>query len=699
MAWTVMSDVPNPITNSSGAPYSGAVLKAYLPGTTTSTSIAIDSSGSSPQTTITANSEGKWEVSGNEILPFIDRTHKWAIFANATDATNNTPAYMGFFDNVPQTFASNAFYSSSYSTLAAALTAASGAELIIDDVKTISSNTTISGVSLRFVEGGRIDPDSGITLTVNESITAPAIQIFGGAGLIRGTFAGKPLLLEWWGAVGDGTTAGGGTDDTAAIAACYAAAAAASNIVPVLFLAKKYRITSNINCNANVPFIGAGKERTQIIKDGNFTGLTFTCDRVEISGFHCIGATGNGGIGIDFDFIPRSHIHDVKSSAHGSHGAIVRSGNLARIDACDFDSNSGDGLNWASGTGTQGGGVTANGCYVSMIDCNGNGGIGFNCATSVANIFENIVAQNNTGKGIELGAGCDRNVFRGYEESNGASSTIESGATGNYVTITEGEIIDSGSDNLVLDFNQAGAYRYTFRKLNAHQLRLENRDALQVQYDGLTSDFTVNEVLTSSSGGSAIIAHVEALTSTTGRLSVYGVTGTFLDNDTITSAGGAAVVNTDANLQSQPWYIREASVDGYHILSLQSTSSDTGYIDISREQAGVTLLRNLSGDVLAQRLRNNSVVTFSDGDTTPAVTGSNVFITDSTGTTTITDFDEGAIGQVIHIKAAGACTIQHTNTVIELDGDANFVMAAGDVLTLCMFEDQVWTEVSRTVAA
>jgi hypothetical protein len=73
-----------------------------LPGTTTSTSIAIAAAGTSPQTSITANAEGKWEVSGNEILPYIDKKHKWGIFANATDATANTPFYMGPFDNVEQ---------------------------------------------------------------------------------------------------------------------------------------------------------------------------------------------------------------------------------------------------------------------------------------------------------------------------------------------------------------------------------------------------------------------------------------------------------------------------------------------------------------------------------------------------------------------------------------------------------------------
>jgi len=105
--FSVMADVPNPLFDLNGDPFSGAVLKAFLPGTTTSTSIAIDSAGGSPQASITANAEGKWEVSGNEILPYIDRKHKWGIFANSADAASNTPFYQGPYDNVEQVLGAN----------------------------------------------------------------------------------------------------------------------------------------------------------------------------------------------------------------------------------------------------------------------------------------------------------------------------------------------------------------------------------------------------------------------------------------------------------------------------------------------------------------------------------------------------------------------------------------------------------------
>lgn len=103
MAWTKMASVPNPVMDSNGDAASGYVLKCYLPGTTTATSIATDNTGGVTASTMTTNSAGKWELSGNEIIPHMDRKVKWGIFANATHAAANTPFYMGPFDNVDQT--------------------------------------------------------------------------------------------------------------------------------------------------------------------------------------------------------------------------------------------------------------------------------------------------------------------------------------------------------------------------------------------------------------------------------------------------------------------------------------------------------------------------------------------------------------------------------------------------------------------
>ena len=89
-----------------------------------------------------------------------------------------------------------------------------------------------------------------------------------------------------------------------------------------------------------------------------------------------------------------------------------------------------------------------------------------------------------------------------------------------------------------------------------------------------------------------------------------------------------------------------------------------------------------------------ATVTTLANDATPSVAASNLFLTG--GTTTITDFDDGIVGQTIKILSAHAVTITDGTPII-LSGGANFVMAATDTLTLTMFNDQVWNEVSRSV--
>ena len=81
-------------------------------------------------------------------------------------------------------------------------------------------------------------------------------------------------------------------------------------------------------------------------------------------------------------------------------------------------------------------------------------------------------------------------------------------------------------------------------------------------------------------------------------------------------------------------------------------------------------------------------------DATPSVVGLSLVV--SGGTTTITDFDDGVVGQTIKLRAAHSLTITHNASIIVLNGGANFAMASGDTLTLTMFTDQVWHEVARS---
>ena len=90
-----------------------------------------------------------------------------------------------------------------------------------------------------------------------------------------------------------------------------------------------------------------------------------------------------------------------------------------------------------------------------------------------------------------------------------------------------------------------------------------------------------------------------------------------------------------------------------------------------------------------------STVTFTSTDATPTIAESETFIT--AGTTAITDFDDGEVGDVIKILAASSIVITH-GAPVSLRGEVSFSMVAGDTLTLAMFNDQVWEEIGRTYA-
>lgn len=96
-----------------------------------------------------------------------------------------------------------------------------------------------------------------------------------------------------------------------------------------------------------------------------------------------------------------------------------------------------------------------------------------------------------------------------------------------------------------------------------------------------------------------------------------------------------------------------------------------------------------AGGAIIERL-----ITFTDGDATPSVKKANLCIT--AGTTAITDFDDGVIGQTIKILATGNITVTDGTPII-LAGSANYTMTDTDTLTLTMFNDQIWQEVARSV--
>lgn len=87
--------------NSSGDPYSGAVLKAYLAGTSTNISMATNSGGGTTFTSVALNSNGYPEHSGSIVIPHVNVNYKIALYATQAAADADSGAIWSIDNLVP----------------------------------------------------------------------------------------------------------------------------------------------------------------------------------------------------------------------------------------------------------------------------------------------------------------------------------------------------------------------------------------------------------------------------------------------------------------------------------------------------------------------------------------------------------------------------------------------------------------------
>ena len=75
-----------------GKPYSGAVLKAYKAGTTTTIAISGNAQGSALSNNVALNASGFPEMSGTVIIPHIDQAYKLSLYPSQAAADSDTGA-------------------------------------------------------------------------------------------------------------------------------------------------------------------------------------------------------------------------------------------------------------------------------------------------------------------------------------------------------------------------------------------------------------------------------------------------------------------------------------------------------------------------------------------------------------------------------------------------------------------------------
>lgn len=198
--------------DSSGNPYSGAVLKAYSAGTSTAIVMATDYTGGTTVSTVTLNSSGFPAVSGNVIIPHIGENYKLALYPTSAAATANTGA-IWTVDNIQ---ISSTVSSGALTDVASATTV--NLNSTETDYFNITGTTTITGVTL--ADGAQVTVKfAGILTITNGSflITGTGANIttaVGATAALRGESGGVVRVL--WYRRGGGSYRGAAAYNTAA---------------------------------------------------------------------------------------------------------------------------------------------------------------------------------------------------------------------------------------------------------------------------------------------------------------------------------------------------------------------------------------------------------------------------------------------------------------------------------------------------
>lgn len=149
----------------------------------------------------------------------------------------------------------------------------------------------------------------------------------------------------------------------------------------------------------------------------------------------------------------------------------------------------------------------------------------------------------------------------------------------------------------------------------------------------------------------------------------------------------------------------DASTNGFTSVTLDSRGEPTSkqlwgrdgddYKVIVKDSAAATIytIDNIRMPGKSRR----PAVTFGSSDTTPTIAESKTFITNASTSANISDFDNGEVGDTIYVRGNTVESGLADSAIMSLHNSGNFVLGDDDVICLHMFEDGVWSEVSRTI--
>ena len=119
------------------------------------------------------------------------------------------------------------------------------------------------------------------------------------------------------------------------------------------------------------------------------------------------------------------------------------------------------------------------------------------------------------------------------------------------------------------------------------------------------------------------------------------------------------------------------------------------YKVVLKDSSGSTIVT--MNDIRLPSHSRRATVTMGPTDDTPTVAEGNYFL--HAGTVSITDFDDGEVGDVFTLRANNGSTTVLTITAsatLLCEGNIDIALRDKDTVTFAMFTDQVWHEIGRS---
>jgi hypothetical protein len=220
-------------------------------------------------------------------------------------------------------------------------------------------------------------------------------------------------------------------------------------------------------------------------------------------------------------------------------------------------------------------------------------------------------------------------------------------------------------------------------------------DANLTTYAGITPSANVQTML-GSADNAAIVSNIGAESHTSNDIDPDRLAGDTVDDNLIDDVIIASTIARDSELPTQASLHIDSLItlsgvgdDSTNLGSFTGvTISDNGTIKAGMQELE-TALEGIGGDITSILDDTSGAVyalyqsenAFSDGDTTPSVQDHLNFITANTSSTTISDFDDGANGQIINVFINDSnTTIDFTSSGIE-GIEEDYIAQNGEVLT------------------